>query len=71
MKHVWACNCGCETEVDREVFSPGYVFQCPNCQKIWACVLMRMGPKKWIEVDKDVSQFHRLLEEPEDEDDDT
>jgi uncharacterized Zn finger protein len=68
MKHVFACRCGCEEEVEREVFSAGYVYQCPSCQKIWACVRMRMGPKVWIEVQKETADFYRLLEEPEDED---
>ena len=68
MTHIFACACGCETEVDREVFSPGYVYQCPDCQRIWACILMRMGPKVWIPIQKELADFHRLLEEPEDED---
>lgn len=68
MKHIWACCCGCQTEVDREVCSPGYVFQCPGCQRIWGCVLMRMGPKVWIPIQPELAKFHRLLEEPENED---
>lgn len=31
MKHIFACACGCETDVEPEVFSAGYVFQCPDC----------------------------------------
>ena len=31
MKHVFACACGCETEVEPEVFLPGHVFQCSDC----------------------------------------
>lgn len=68
MKHIWKCACGCETEVEREVFSPGYVFQCPDCQLIWGCVLTRMGPKVWVPISKELADFHRLIEEPEDED---
>jgi len=68
MKHIWACKCGEETEVEREDFNPGKVFQCPACETIWACVLTKLGPRVWIKVDKKTADFHRLLEEPTDED---
>jgi uncharacterized Zn finger protein len=67
MKHIWRCSCGHEEEVDKEVFSSGYVHQCPNCKKVFACVHMRMGPKVWITVNDSDVKFHKLLEEPENE----
>jgi len=29
---------------------------------------MKMGPKVWIPIQKELADFHRLLEEPKDED---
>jgi hypothetical protein len=68
MKHIFACACGCEEECEPEVFSPGYVYQCPDCKRIWGCVLMRMGPMVWIPIEPQLAEFHRLLEEPKEED---
>lgn len=68
MNHVFCCACGHEEDVDKEVFSAGYVYQCTVCQKIWACVLTRLGPKVWIQVQKEIADFHKILQEPEEYD---
>ena len=63
MKHIWACACGCETEVEREVFDAGSVFQCPDCKRVWGCVVSKAGPKVWIPIEDGLVNFHKLLEE--------
>jgi hypothetical protein len=67
MKHIFACACGCETEVDQEVFDAGSVFQCPDCKRVWGCVVSKAGPKVWILIEEQLVKFHRLLEEYDDD----
>jgi hypothetical protein len=67
MKHIWACVCGCNTEVEREVFLAGTVFQCPDCKRVWGCVRKKIGPTVWIPIEDSLVKFHGLLDELDDE----
>lgn len=67
MKHIWACECRTQTECRAEDVRLGAVFQCPGCKVIWGNVRPRRGANAWIRIDQKDADFHRLLEEPEEE----
>lgn len=67
MKFVWVCLCGCETECSNEDQTYGAIWHCEGCEKTFACVRPKQGGKVWINVDPGDVKFHRLLNEPEDE----
>ena len=68
MTYTWACNCGAEIECEREDFALGAVFQCPACLKVYGAVQPKIGGKVWIEISDSDVKFHKLLDEPEEED---
>jgi hypothetical protein len=70
MRHVYACQCGAETECNPKDLSLGAVFECPRCLDVRAHVYPRRGGRAWIKVsDSDVS-FHDLLGHRHDDEDD-
>lgn len=62
MEHIFACECGVETHVAKEVFDAGSVFECPSCGKVFGCVKSSLGPKAWVEISERAVRFNRLLD---------
>jgi len=61
MKHIWACECGHETEVEPEVFESGSTFRCPKCRQWWGCVhSIGRGSKVWVRIDTNIALFYDL-----------
>lgn len=67
MKYIWACSCGQETECSREDQQAGAVWHCESCSGTFACVRTKNYGKVWITVNQNDIDFHRILEEIEDE----
>jgi hypothetical protein len=63
IEHVWVCLCRAETVCRPEDFYPGAVYQCPGCERVWACVSPRRGGKAWVRVTDQDAEFHRLMDE--------
>jgi len=69
--HIYACECGANTECDQKDLSLGSVFECPRCLQVTAHVYPRRGGRAWIKVREQDVSFHDLLgrnHEYEDED---
>jgi hypothetical protein len=61
MKHIWACQCGEETECSPENLRPGAVWKCERCKQVWGCVRPRQGGTAWVHIDDRDAEFHDLL----------
>lgn len=69
IKHIWACECGAETECEPEDMGIGACFRCPACQTAWGCIYPKRGGKAWFRLDESSVKFHRLFDEPEPDED--
>lgn len=67
MKHIWCCECGAETECRPSDMMAGSVWHCDECGKMFGCVRTRRGLKAWITISPQDADFHRIFEEPEED----
>ena len=67
IKHIMACRCGCEEQVEADQQKVGAVWRCPACGEYTARVQARDGRTEWVVLDTSYAAWLRLCEEPEDE----
>lgn len=66
---VYCCECGVETECDRDDLGVGSVMECPSCKLVCGRVTPKRGGRAWVRIEPAQVKFYRLLEEPEEEED--
>jgi len=66
-RHINACRCGCEEEVEVNQQRVGAVWQCPACGEYTAHVWARNGTAQWVVLDTSYADWLGLYDEPEEE----
>jgi hypothetical protein len=67
---MYCCPCGVETPCRWNDLNVGKVFQCPSCKRTFGHVSPRWGGSVWVEISAEDVEFHGLLEEPIEEEED-
>lgn len=69
MSGVYCCPCGVRTECGWHDLDVGKLMECPACKAVHVHIRPRWGSSVWVLVSPEDVKFHRLLDEPAEEND--
>ena len=59
MTYIHACECGAETECEREDQRAGAAFKCPACKRTWGAIFSKgRGQNVWFHLDDSLVNFY-------------
>lgn len=60
MQHIFACDCGAETECKPENIQIGAAFKCPSCKTYWGRVAGDLT-SGWFRLDSKEVEFRGIF----------